>query len=302
MTRIQGKDIIRWGLAMLLLLAAPLALAGERGVERRVEADADGTVIIENITGSIVVEGWDREEVHITGTLGEDVEELKVKAGGRKTRIEVKYPRNQRNINDGADLVIRVPAGSRVEVECVSAPITVNGVSGPVYASSISGDVEVRGDSPIVTASTISGDVVVEGPARQISMESISGTVRAKGGNAEVEASVVNGRIDLAFDRFEDLDVGSVNGDVVIKGDIAKGGEIEIEVHSGTVTLTVPSSVSADWQIDTFNGNIDNGFGQKARRTSEYAPGKELEFTTGDGDARVRINTFNGSVVIKKRK
>lgn len=301
MKRIQSKDIIRCGLVGLLLVGAVAVQAGEREVDERADANADGTVLIENIAGSIVVEGWDREEVAITGTLGEDVEELKFKAGGRKTRIEVRYPRNIKNISEGADLVIKVPAGSRVEVECISCPITINGVSGPVYASSISGDVEVRGDSPIVTAETISGDVYMEGPAEQISLESISGTIRAEGEEAEVEASVVNGKIDLDFDVFRELEVGSVNGTVTASGAIASGAEVEIEVHSGQITLTVPGSVSADWRIDTFSGNIDNAFGHKARRTSKYAPGKELEFTTGDGDARVRINTFSGSVVIRKR-
>ena len=301
MRRIQSRDIIRYGLTALLVLAASVALAGERTVDERANASAEGTVIIENIVGSIVVEGWNREEVHITGTLGDDVEELKFKAGGKKTRIEVKYPRKAKNLNDGADLVIKVPAGSRVEVECISAPITVTDVDGPVYASSISGDVEVHGDSPIVTAGTISGDVVMEGPARQVELESISGTIRAKGGEAEVEAKVVSGKIDLEYDLFLELEVEAVSGTVSATGDLASDAEVEIEIHSGEVTFTVPASVSADWRIDTFSGAIDNAFGQKARKTSQYTPGKELEFTTGDGDARVRINTFSGSVVIRKK-
>ena len=124
---------------------------------------------------------------------------------------------------------------------------------------------------------------------------------RDESGEAEVEAKVVSGKIDLEFDVFLELEVEAVSGTVSATGDLASGAEIEIEIHSGEVTFTVPASVSADWRIDTFSGGIDNAFGQKARKTSQYTPGKELEFTTGDGDARVRINTFSGSVVIRKK-
>jgi hypothetical protein len=35
-------------------------------------------------------------------------------------------------------------------------------------------------------------------------------------------------------------------------------------------------------------------------RTSKYAPGRELRFTEGDGDARVSIKTLNGSLRLCK--
>jgi DUF4097 and DUF4098 domain-containing protein YvlB len=300
MERITKRDILGSALTVGLVLVAAVALAGERTVDERANADADGTVVIENISGSIVVEGWDKNEVHVTGTLGEDVEELEFKASGRKTRVEVKYPRKTKNIDEGADLVIKVPAGSRVEVECVSAPVTVTGVRGEIYASSISGDVEVSGRCEAVTAETISGEVRVDVDAPRVSAESISGTVSAKGKVAEVTAGVVSGEIDLVFEQYTDLEVEAVSGTITVSGDLAKGAKIDIEVHSGDITLEVPGSVSAEFRIDTFSGDIDNDFGHEANKTSKYTPGKELEFTVGDGGARVRINTFSGDVVIRK--
>jgi len=91
-----------------------------------------------------------------------------------------------------------------------------------------------------------------------------------------------------------------VAGDAAIKGGLTGDAYFSFDLHSGHLTLTVPADVSADFEIETFSGEIDNAFGQKSRKTSKYAPGRELEFTTGGGDARVRINTFSGDVVIKK--
>jgi len=59
--------------------------------------------------------------------------------------------------------------------------------------------------------------------------------------------------------------------------------------------------VSADFEASTFNGSIHNDFGQKASRTSKYAPGKELEFSNGEGDAEVELNSFNGDINIRKK-
>ena len=287
--------------ASLLTLGAPLAWAGEREYDESREAKADGVVYIENIAGSIKVEGWEKNQVRVTGILGKEVEEVDFKVSGKKTRIEVEYPRKIKTIEVGAELVIMVPQGSHVEVECVSAPITVTGVEGRVYASSISGDVTVDGGGQEVQAETISGDVDVRSGAAKIAVESISGRVTASGGTAEVEAGVVSGKIVLEFDEFLDCEVEAVSGTARVTGDFDERADCDIEVHSGDIVLTVPASVKADFDVNTFNGDIDNDFGDKAHRTSRHAPGKELEFSVNGGGARIRINTFSGDVEIRKQ-
>lgn len=284
---------------LVLTLAAPAALA-DTDVNESGPAAADGIVMIENISGSIVVIGWDKAEISMTGTLTGDVKEVEFKTGKKKSRIKVIYPKNRKNIKGGADLVIKVPRNSRLEVECISAPIEISEVTGMVDASSISGDVTVTGECEALEAESISGDVYVKGGGREVEIASISGKVKASGKSSEVDAQTVSGSIDLDFDTFLNLNVESVAGGATVKGDLDEGGSFSFDLHSGDLYLTVPGGVSADFEIETFSGDIDNGFGQKSRKTSKYAPGRELEFTTGGGDARVRINTFSGDVVIKK--
>ena len=285
---------------LAMALVAPVT-AADREVKESGPASATGTVMIENISGSIVVVGWDKAEISVEGTLSGDIEELKFKTGKKKTRIEVVYPKNQKNIKGEANLVINVPRDSRLEVECISAFIEVSDVTGQVDVSSISGDVTVTGECVELEAESISGDVIVEGGAPEIEIGSISGKVKASGKASDVEVGTVSGSIDLAFDKFLGLDVESVAGDATVKGDLAGDAHFSIDLHSGDLTLTVPSDLSADFEIETFSGEIDNGFGQKSRKTSKYAPGRELEFTVGGGAARVRINTFSGDVVIRKK-
>lgn len=298
-TQAKGPWAVMTLAILVLALAAGTAPAGEK-VERSGEAPARGEVRIENMVGSIEVIGWDRQEVKLEGTLGKDVEDLEFETGRDGATIEVIYPRQSRNIEDGAELVIRVPLGSSVQIEGVSAWVKVSGVEGEIEASSVSGDVTVTGGKESVQAESISGRVRVDGSAAKVAVESISGQVTARGTQAEVEAASVSGSIELVFAEFRDLSVESVSGDVDCRGALHPKGDFSFDTVSGQVTLTVPADVSADFSVTTFSGGIDNDFGQKARKTSQYAPGKELEFSTGKGEAGVEINSFSGDVLIRK--
>ena len=86
------------------------------------------------------------------------------------------------------------------------------------------------------------------------------------------------------------------------KGNASVGGSVvhfNIESMSGSVTLLVPASVSADFDISTFSGSIDNDIGPSAERTSKFTPEKELSFSTGGGGATISIESFSGSIKIK---
>ena len=75
-----------------LVLAGALAAspaAAQDAVEERVAAAADGMVLIENAGGQVRVEGWEKNEVAVTGALGSGADRVRLRGGGRKTRVEV---------------------------------------------------------------------------------------------------------------------------------------------------------------------------------------------------------------------
>jgi hypothetical protein len=67
---------------------------------------------------------------------------------------------------------------------------------------------------------------------------------------------------------------------------------------SGQVVVKVSPGVSADFDVSTFSGSIENDIGPEAERSSKYAPGKELSFSSGSGGAQVSISSFSGTVKI----
>jgi hypothetical protein len=79
----------------IAIMAASLALAAgtahASSFHEQVAADPRGEVDISNISGSIVISGWDRPEVLVTADLPGDTQRVKVMTGGGHTRVCVAY-------------------------------------------------------------------------------------------------------------------------------------------------------------------------------------------------------------------
>lgn len=281
-----------------LFLAAPL-LAEE--VDQTLEATPDGEVDISNIAGSITVEGWSRNAVEVTGTLGRNVEKLVFERDGDNVLIQVKVPRKGGRGTD-ADLSIRVPEKSSIDVSGVSSDITVTSVRGVQRLQTVSGDVETESFGNDVSAESVSGDVEVEGDAsdNETSISTVSGDVVLERGSGVVRAGSVSGDVTVDQGSFGRAELGTVNGDVIFRSGLRKGGRFSAETVNGDLDVEFSGDVSARVEIETFNGSIRNCFGPEPERTSKYTPGLELSFTEGGGDGRVEMSTMNGDISICK--
>ncbi|MGB5401098.1 MAG: hypothetical protein WBO71_12855, partial [Thermoanaerobaculia bacterium] len=135
---------------LLLLMAIALAAGGVwagESVDVTKSASATPTVEIENLAGSVKIHGWDREEIKVTGVLGDDTDGLDFSGSNDNFDIEVEIPdsygRRHRDLD--SDLEIWLPAGSSLAIETVSASIRVSGVNGRLELESVSGEVTVDG-------------------------------------------------------------------------------------------------------------------------------------------------------------
>lgn len=274
-------------------------VAAQTQLNERKAAAPDGAVEISNVSGSVKVIGWDRGEVEVTGTLGRGSERLEFSGTPGRTVVKVILPKHAHDV-DGSDLTVRVPAGSRLEVDTVSADVETNGVKAEVEVETVSGTIRVAEGPSEVRATSVSGEVEVAaaGPVRA---KSVSGTITVRGASRTFEASSVSGAIRATVGSVESAELETTSGSIRFEGDVARNGRLEAKTMSGSAEVTLPASLGAEYTLKTFSGNIENELGPAARRTSEYGPGKELEFTTGDGGARVRVTSFSGSVTLRKR-
>lgn len=281
------------------VLAGP-AVADERKVDETREVDGDARIRIENVAGEIIVRGWDKKELRVRGTLGEDVERLDIEGDEGSMKIDVVYPRRLRGRTDGAYLEIDVPEGADVEIGVVSADVEVSQLRHVLEVGSVSGEVRVAGEFDELLVETVSGDIDVEATARQASFESVSGDLDLDGLDAdELEAESVSGDLVLDGSDLQSIEFSSVSGDLEFTGTIAKSGSFSTQ--SGDIELVFTGDVSAEFDISTFSGDIDNGFGPRSRRTSRWTSSERLSFTEGDGEAFIEIETFSGNVRLDKR-
>lgn len=288
-----------------LLVAATLVstTVWAEDVDRRLDAAEDGQVYVYNLSGSVEVIGWSENEVHVTGELGDDVEEFYFERDGDTVKIKVKVPDRSWGRKDvSSDLVIHVPAGNAVEVDTVSADIDIEGVRGELDLEAVSGDITVDEVASDVQIESVSGDVDLEGDGSSVEcdIENTSGDVTVEGVGGEIDITVVSGDIEVSEAAYTDADLETVNGEIDFVAALQDGGRLEIESVNGGVDVEFSNDVSGRFEIETFNGRIRNCFGPEPERTSRYAPGWELKFEEGSGDSRVSINTLNGSVTLCK--
>lgn len=254
-------------ISLTVLLAgsfAPIALSRDHVVKNR-PMSPHGVVAVENIAGSIDVVGWDRDELEVTGDLGRGTEGLEISGDGDNITISVDVMDNLNDI-EGSDLRIRVPRGVRLEIGTVSASITIADLNGDLDLESVSGNIVVRGQPGRMDLQDISGriEVTLQGP-------------------------------------LEEGDFQTVAGTIIVNADLAPDARLELESVSGDIELRLPGNVSAQVELSTFSGTIENEFGTQPHKPSDLLPTKELRFTLGDGDARVAAQTVSGDIAIRKR-
>jgi DUF4097 and DUF4098 domain-containing protein YvlB len=283
-------------IALAFLFTAPVAA---EEVDRTLNAASDGAVEVSNIAGSVTVEGWSRDEVQVKGTLGPNVEELIFERDGDRVTIKVKVPkRGGRGID--SDLRISIPRGSSIDIATVSADIDVNDVLGEQELEAVSGDINTEAFESDLRAGTVSGDVYVKGDGKDTETRgnTVSGDVTLKNMAGQVAAESVSGDVIIDGGSFDRAEFSTVNGDIGFEAELRKDGRLSAETVNGEVGLQFASKVSGRFDVDTFNGDIDNCFGPKPERTSKYAPGQELSFQEGNGDARINVSTMNGDISI----
>jgi DUF4097 and DUF4098 domain-containing protein YvlB len=283
-------------LVLSALLAMPVAA---EEVNKTLDAASDGQVNVSNISGSITVNGWSRNEVEVTGELGRNVEELIFERSGDKITIKVKVPRNSGGGIE-TDLEIQVPEGSSIDVGTVSADIEVEDVRGELKLNTVSGDIDTEGGESDISAGAVSGDIEISGQRKEAETHAntVSGDVTLFRVAGTAVAESVSGDVIVDEGSFYRVSLNTVNGEILFHGGLSDDGKLNAETVNGSVNLEFAKGVSGRFEVDTFNGDIDNCFGPKPERTSKYTPGWEWSHEDSKGNARVTVSTLNGDVTI----
>lgn len=278
------------------LMLAGTARAGESIDELRPLA-RDGIVVVRNVKGEVIARGWDRAEVRVSGELGDGARGLEIQGGERQVQIEVRNPRNRREV-EGSTLEIRLPAGASLVVETTSADVEVHELTGEfIEITTVSGDVEIGGGGARVFAHTVSGDIELDTLAQRVEVNSVSGDVDVRSGGEAVDMTTVSGELMLSANSLARGHFESVSGDMELDLGLKENASITVASLSGDIDLIVPESMSATCEVESFSGSIKSTRGQVV--SAKYGPNKSLRFVSGDGSGRIRVESFSGDVRVR---
>jgi DUF4097 and DUF4098 domain-containing protein YvlB len=283
--------------AVLLTSATAMAHAEEGSFEKRVPAGPSGVVEVSNIAGAVDVVGWDRSEVDVKGQLDSEDVRIDVTSDEGRTRIRVVVPRRSDNDSE-AQLQIRVPRASELEVSTVSADVTVRDVTGEQRLKSVSGNVKTDFAGHDVEVKTVSGDLWLRGKSADadVRLSTVSGNVRLDDAAGEVDAVSVSGDLSLTMKTARSVRLRTTSGGIEYRGRLTRGASFEAETTSGDINVRVPSEDGFQYEVSAFSGDIGNCFNVEAEKTSRHGPGYRLSGKRGEGSARIRMRTMSGDI------
>lgn len=283
----------------VLLLLAMVPAAHAETVERTAKADPSGTVTIGNVAGEVIVEGWKQAEVQVEADLGRGVERLELETEGTTTTIEVVLPKG-RSSAGSSRLRVRIPEGSSLNINTVSADQEVTAVRGSQRLQAVSGSISTQQWNEELHIKTISGDVEVggHGATTLTEVETVSGDMKLQRLAGEIALTTVTGELTVSMGELTRGSIRSTNGDVDLRARLARDARFQAEAVNGDIELRLDGTIDVEFDIETFNGDIDNCFGGEPVKTRKFGPGNALRFKKGEGNARVRVKTLNGRVDI----
>jgi DUF4097 and DUF4098 domain-containing protein YvlB len=178
------------------------------------------------------------------------------------------------------------------------SPGPPDSVGEEVNISTMGGEIRVD-DAPLgANVSTMGGDVNVGRAARFVKVKTMGGDIRIQAIDGWVEAETMGGNVSVNM-------IGAENGTRRSANISSKGGEI---------TLTVPTSLSVQFDLELAftrnskqNYTIASDFPLQIRDTPswDYSRGSPRKFIygtgmSGGGKHRIRIETINGNITIKR--
>lgn len=268
----------------------------QQTIERGVTATADPYVrIYVGSAGTVSVRGWDRDSVDVAGTADESAGPFDMGGGADAMKMGLWAEDNPEAM---AALAIRVPAGATVWLKVVGASIDVAGVTGGLDVYSVTGDVRIDGEARELYAETMAGRVDITGSSSSVKAKTANGPITFRGESDDVSLNTVSGKLTVVVPVLRRGRFESVTGDVYFEGNLDRGSSTTFQTHGGAVELRLPRDAGADVAVTTVEGTVQNEFGPLSARND--MSGKEFEFEIGAGGAAVSINTFSGSVAIRK--
>lgn len=286
-----------------LLIALPITIAGAQSSDDNIPVFkgqvAEGSWLrVRTMKGNVQVREATGRDVIVTarrryryGRSGEI--KFDVQKDGSNVTVCAMWERTRQCDEDGydsgrgwnrsdegsADFTVEIPRGVKLVASTGNGDVSIRNVGGEVRGSSGNGEVTIDGASGSVVASSGNGDISVDRAGGPVKASTGNGSIRVGTAKGPVNANTGNGRIEVDMASLSDDD------------------DMTFNTGNGSITVTAPSNLSAVIDSNVAYNKFETDF---PLSVSGNFTTRRIQGTIGSGGRRMRFNTGNGRVTLRK--
>lgn len=285
----------------LLLGALALPQPQDQPQARKPPTDQTVTVArgsrlrVDNFAGEVIIKTWDRDQLRVQAHHGS-----RTKVDVRTVQTGIAVRSSSTGAPGSVDYEITAPAWMPIVVDGSFNFVTVEGAQSDVSVETMRGDVIVRGGNGSVTAKSIEGEVIIDGARGRITASSVNQGIKISNASGDITAETHNGSISLTKISGANVELSTINGHVTFDGSVADKGRYRLTTHNGNVTVALPDSSNVTFNVRTYNGHFSSQIDMKGPPREEARRGRRLTYTLGTGSASMEIESFGGSIRIRR--
>jgi DUF4097 and DUF4098 domain-containing protein YvlB len=276
---------------MLAVVALTLMLGAT--TDQTVEVKKGVRLEVHTFTGDVNVKVWNRDAVRVEAEHS-DRQTVEVRPGEQSLVVS---SRSRVGPMSSVDFTITVPTWMAVNVEGIGTDVMLDGVGGDVNVESQRGDIHVRGGSGFISVKSVQGSITIERAKGRIEAQTVNDNIRVADANGDLTVGTTNGSIVLERIDTGNLDASTVNGTIAFDGPIRDKGSYRLTTHNGAVSMAMPEKVNATLRVRTYGGSFRSTFPLKLDDQDRQ---NRFTLTLGDGSARIELESFNGSISLRR--
>src|SRR6185436_9765897 len=273
------------------VLFATLALA--QTTDQTVPVQKGTRLDINNFAGDVKIVAWDRDAVRVEADHS-DRQSVDIRPGEQRLIIR---GNSRGNGMRSIDYTISVPRWMSITVNGNYTDVTMEGVGGDVNVETTRGDINVDGGAGFISLKSVQGSISLSHAKGRIDIMNVNDDIHVADVSGDLTAGTTNGAITLERIDSSNVDAYTVNDDISYDGPIRDKGVYRLTSHNGAISLAVPDRTNATMSIRTYNGGFRATFPVKVEDPNSR---RRVSLTLGDGSARVEIETFNGSITLRR--
>ena len=292
-TKRRGVTLYGQGLVLyLLVLSGTLVAADGNRSEMIFEATPNPRITVTNMTGQILVRGWEKTQVHVVYTVMSSHVELDTEVlppNGPADKIHFATHVLDPLVagkDQTVDYSLDVPMGTNLEIRNPQGSVRIE---------------KLQGDDASVES--VGGAIFVSDFTGHLFVRSVGGNIEVVRASGRVEAYSITGALHFVSLTTSKLRGTTTSGRIFFEGDFQDGGDYSLSAYSGDMDILCPSSASFELNAKTVRGKLENEMPMTIRHRSAtpLSSANSLFGTHLTGKGTVNLKSFSGTIRIRQR-